>query len=119
MERPVRNNESPVWEINVNSIRSAHRTSLLSHGEVCEVVDRPQAKATKQPGGLAGKRHPTPVCVRMSGDGMVGTTCTAIRENCPPRRPPWAEAGSSQSVRSSDEAGNDRRAKGHRKEEMR
>jgi hypothetical protein len=119
MERPVRNNVPPWTEAKVNSIRSMPRTSLRCHGEVCEVADRPQAEAVNQPGGPAGKRHRTPVCARMIGDGMAGTTRTGIRETCPEQGRRKADPGRSQSVRSSEEASNDRGAKGHRKEEMR
>jgi len=50
---------------------------------------------------------------------MAGTTHTLIRETCPEQDGRKADSGRSQSVRSSEEAGNDRGAKGHRKEEMR
>jgi len=49
---------------------------------------------------------------------MAGTTRTGIRETCPKQGRRKADSDRSQSVRSNDEASNDRGAKGHRKEEM-
>lgn len=48
---------------------------------------------------------------------MAGTARTVTRETCPEQGRRKADSGRSQSVRSSDEASNDRGAKGHRKEE--
>src|SRR3954469_3113570 len=85
-EQRERNDQSVTASLSdedrVNSIRSVHRTSLTCHGEVRRVAARSQAKAVNQPGGIAGKRHRTPVCAWMIGDRMVGTTHTVIRENC-------------------------------------
>jgi len=64
----------------------------------------------------------SPVVAPMVGDGMAGSRPEIIRETCrgktafmapSPEEPP----GGSQSVRSSEEAGNDRGAKGRRKVE--
>ena len=46
------------------------------------VAARRNAQAVNQSGGLAGKRHPTPVVAWMIGDGMVGRMRTGIRETC-------------------------------------
>ena len=88
-------------------------------GRACERKAKPVARAI---GGEPNRRTAgrSPVVAPMVGDGMAGSPPAIIRETRrgqaafmakSPEEPP----GGSQSVRSSEEAGNDRGAKGRRK----
>jgi hypothetical protein len=88
-------------------------------GRVFERVTKPAKRAIgEEPNRRAA--GPTPVAAPMVGDGMDGSPHAVIREThrgqaefmaAAPEEPP----GGSQSVRSGEEAGNDRGAKGRRK----
>ena len=93
-----------VMPMKANSIRPVRRTSLRSKGEVCasghtSSLDTPRYLGTGRGGRVVGvgrdrRRH-----------GLSKETCPGARR----------ERGRSQSLHSSDEAGNDRGAKGGRK----
>jgi hypothetical protein len=92
-------------------------------GRVCERMTKPAKRALGgEPKRRAAGRSPD--VAPMVGDGMAGSPSAVIRETrwgqaafmaTRPEEPPVG----SQRVRSSDEAGNDRGAKGHRKVDAR
>ena len=107
-ERPVRNTDS-------SGGSRRELDSVGVDGRACERKAKP-VEAGANP--LAAGR--SPVVAPMVGDGMAGSPPAIIRETrrgqaafmaLEPEEPP----GGSQSVRSSQEAGNDRGAKGRRK----
>ena len=98
------------------------RRELDSVGVGGRVFERKTKPATRAIGGKPNRRATgqSPVVALMVGDGMAGSPSAIIRETrrrqaefmaAKPEEPP----GGSQSVRSSEEAGNDRGAKGRRK----
>ena len=106
----------------IQMVQQGHRRELDSvgvGGRVCELMTKP-AKRTLggEPKRRAAGRSPD--VAPMVGDGMAGSPGAIIRET---RRgqavfmAQWHEEppGGSQSVRSSEETGNDRGAKGRRK----
>jgi hypothetical protein len=130
-ELPVRNMVQKQLS-KVNSIRPDEGTSLLAQGEV-----RSAAQASKWRGSAQGtgqwnsdrerketvndekpRRHR-----RVVGDGMAGSVSAASRETCRGQtgvhgpKGPEEPTGRSQSVHSSEEARNERGAKGRRKVE--
>jgi hypothetical protein len=100
------------------------RRELDSVGEAGRVFERKTKPAKRAIGAEPNRRAAgqSPVGAPMVGDRMVGSPSVEIRETrrgqtefmaTTPEEPP----GGSQSVRSSEEAGNDRGAKGRRKVE--
>ena len=99
-----------MWDAAVNSIRSVSAGESAGKDEACRGGKDPLA---------SGRSSDAPPMV---GDGMAGSLRAVIRETRRDRtafkaQTEWPEEppGGSQSVRSSDEAGNDRGAKGRRK----
>lgn len=104
------------------TVREGRRRELDSVGVDGRVFER-KTKPAKRAIGQESNRRATgrsPVIAWMVGDGMVGSPSAVIRET---RRGqaefmaqrPEEPSGGSQSVRSSEEAGNGRGAKGRRK----
>lgn len=93
----------------MNPIRCEQGASLLEKGEACGISrERGTALSMSKPG-------PSSLLVWLGQAGGEGLMWK-MRELPDNRTPPQAVAGSSQSAHSSDEAGNDRGAKGRRKE---
>ncbi len=129
-----------MWGVVVNSIRSARTDSPREiwpepcqgelgcgylTGRACE---RKAKSVTRAIGDKPNRRTAgqSPVVALMVGDGMAGSPCDRNQgdppgpKGVPGRRTPSSSRpqeppGGSQSVRSSEEAGNDRGAKGRRK----
>jgi len=103
-------------------VRWDHRGELDSVGVGGRVFERLTKPAKRTLGGEPKRRAAgrTPDVAPMVGDGMAGSPSAIIRETRRGQaafKAPWPEEppGGSQSVHSSNEAGNDRGAKGRRK----